>query len=150
MLASVNEKRWGKKIGEDSGTFRAALSAVREYGGVLEHPAYSLAWSRFMLHRPARGYWSRSLWDDGWVTEISQSASGHPARKRTWLYYVGGNLPPALDWRDEEGEGVVGAGVHSGQSAGRPRVDGHAASATPLPFRDALIEMAETAHWVAA
>jgi hypothetical protein len=150
MLASVNEARWGKPIGEDAGCFEAALEAVTKFGGVLEHPAYSIAWSAFMLHRPVRGYWSRSLWDNGWVTEISQSAYGHPARKRTWLYYVGENLPPALDWRDEEGEGVVGAGINSGQSAGRPRIDGHEASATPISFRDVLIDMAETAHWEAA
>jgi hypothetical protein len=40
MLASVNEARWGKMIGDDGGTFAAALAAVRQYGGVLEHPAY--------------------------------------------------------------------------------------------------------------
>jgi hypothetical protein len=150
MLASVNEARWGKMIGDDGGCFEAALHAVRTYGGVLEHPAYTLAWNVYELHRPARGYWSRSLLDEGWVTEVSQSAYGHPARKRTWLYYVGENLPPALDWRDIDGEGVVGAGIHSGQSAGRPRIDGHAASATPITFRDALIEMAETCHWAVA
>lgn len=150
MLASVNEVRWGKMIGDDGGCFQAALHAVRTYGGVLEHPAYTLAWNVHELHRPARGYWSRSLLDKGWVTEVSQSAYGHPARKRTWLYYVGTNLPPALNWRDVDGEGVVGAGIHSGESAGRPRIDGHAASATPKTFRDALIEMAETAHWVVA
>jgi hypothetical protein len=150
MLASVNEARWGKMIGDDGGCFEAALRSVREFGGVLEHPAYTLAWNVFELHRPARGYWSRSLLDEGWVTEVSQSAYGHPARKRTWLYYVGENLPPALDWRDVDGEGVVGAGIHTGQSAGRPRIDGHAASATPDSFRDALIDMAETCHWVLA
>jgi hypothetical protein len=150
MLAPVNEKRWGSKIGHDGGCFEAALNAVRTYGGILEHPAYTLAWKAHELHRPVRGHWRRSLWDDGWVTEVSQSAYGHPARKRTWLYYVGANLPPAMDWRDLDGKGVVGAGIHSGQSAGRPRVDGHAASATPIPFRDALIECAGTCHLVLA
>jgi hypothetical protein len=111
---------------------------------VLEHPAYTLAWARYDLHRPYRGYWGRSFTDDGWVTEISQGAYGHPARKRTWLYYVGDNLPPALDWRDPAGMGVVGAGVHSGESAGRPRVEGYEASRTPDSFRDVLLEMART------
>jgi hypothetical protein len=143
MLASVNEKRWGAKIGDDGGTFKAALEAVRTYGGVLEHPAYSLAWGRHDLPRPIRGSWMRSFMDEGWVTEVSQSAYGHPARKRTWLYLVGEPVP--MDWRDPEGEGVVGAGIHTGQAAGRPRNDGHAASATPLPFRDALIRLAENA-----
>lgn len=69
MLASVNEARWGKRIGDDGGTFASALASVRRFGGVLEHPAYSLAWARFGLPRPTRGYWTRSLWDEGWVTE---------------------------------------------------------------------------------
>ena len=44
QLASVNEKRWGARIGEDHGCFAAALHAVRTFGGVLEHPAHTLAW----------------------------------------------------------------------------------------------------------
>lgn len=150
QLASVNEARWGAKIGDDGGCFEAALAAVRRWGGVLEHPAYTLAWDRYQLPKPTRGYWSRSFTDDGWVTEVSQSAYGHPARKRTWLYYLGENLPPALDWRDVAGDGVVGAGIHTGEAAGRPRVDGDVASATPVGFRDVLIEMAETCHWLVA
>lgn len=140
QLASVNEKRWGAKIGADGGCFEAALRAVRRWGGVLEHPAYSLAWDRFMLPKPTRGLWVRSLWDEGWVTEVSQSAYGHKARKRTWLYLVG--EPMEMDWSDPEGELVVGAGIYSGQAAGRGRIDGAAASATPLAFRDALLDLA--------
>jgi hypothetical protein len=142
QLASVNEKRWGKRIGDDNGCFRLALEAVREWGGVLEHPAYSLAWGVHDLPRPTRGSWQRSFLDDGWVTEVSQSAYGCLARKRTWLYLNG--EPVDMDWRDPEGYGVVGAGVHSGQSMGRPRVDGYEASKTPLPFRDLLLHMART------
>lgn len=89
QLASVNEARWGKQIGDDGGCFATALDAVEEYGGVLEHPAYSLAWAAFNLPRPQRGSWQRDLWHYGWVTEVSQSAYGCPARKRTWLYYFG-------------------------------------------------------------
>jgi hypothetical protein len=140
QLASVNEARWGKRIGDDGGTFAAALEAVRTFGGVLEHPAYSLAWTRYGLPTPARYMWSRSLFDPGYVTEVSQSAYGCRARKRTWLYVIG--EPVDLDWSDVEGEGVVGAGVHSGQAAGRPRVDGREASATPVAFRDTLLRMA--------
>lgn len=140
QLASVNQKRWGAKIGDDGGCFEAALRVVRRWGGVLEHPAYSLAWSTYALPRPTRGLWVRSLWDEGWVTEVSQSAYGHPARKRTWLYLVG--EPMEMDWRDLEGELVVGAGVHVGQAAGRGRVDSRTASATPVAFRDALVNLA--------
>jgi hypothetical protein len=53
--------------------------------------------------------------------------------------------PVLLDWRDVDGLGVVGAGIHSGQAAGRPRCDGYAARATPDAFRDVLLDMARSA-----
>ena len=66
---------------------RLALSAVRRWGGVLEHPAHSYAWRAFGLPRPKRGLW---VFDGrGFTTEVAQSAYGHRARKATWLYYVG-------------------------------------------------------------
>jgi hypothetical protein len=148
QLAPVNQARWGTKIGDDEGTFYAALYAVRKWGGVLEHPAYSLAWSHYSLPRPIRGTWMRSFFDPGWVTEVSQSAYGHPARKRTWLYLVGEPFP--LNWRDPRGDKVVGAGIHSGEAAGRGRLTPDEALGTPIAFRDELLELAATAQRVAA
>ena len=81
MLAPVNHARWGTPIGEDGGTFWHALDAVRRFGGVLEHPANSLAWPEYDLPIPVRGQWRQTFFDKGWVTEVSQSAYGHPARK---------------------------------------------------------------------
>ena len=49
-LANVNYARWGTPIGEDEGCFEAALEAVRKYGGVLEHPANSIAWRTFSAY----------------------------------------------------------------------------------------------------
>jgi hypothetical protein len=144
QLASVNEARWGAKIGDDGGCFAAALAAVETFGGVLEHPAYSLAWERFGLPRPSRYAWTANLERPGCAAEVSQAVYGHPARKRTWLYYVGDD-PPGLLWRDAYGAAVVGAGIHTGQAAGRPRIDGRAASATPPAFRDVLLDMARSA-----
>lgn len=140
QLAPVNAARWGAAIGDDGGCFAAALAAVRRYGGVLEHPAYSLAWPAFELPRPLRGQWRQSLSDPGYVTEISQSAYGHPARKRTWLYLVGEPVP--LNWSDPMGRLVVGAGIHTGEACGRGRVGPTEVSRTPLAFRDVLIQLA--------
>jgi hypothetical protein len=144
QLAPVNQTRWGRPIGDDGGTFAAALAAVRRWGGVLEHPAYSLAWPRYGLPRPGRGGWTQSLDDPGMTTEVCQSAYGHPARKRTWLYAVGVD-PCALDWRDLRGGGVIGGGVHTGESVGRPKIESLTAEATPAAFRDVLLDLARTA-----
>jgi hypothetical protein len=49
-------KRTGirKVKGDDGGCFAAALAAVRQYGGILEHPWGSHAWPHFGLNRPPR------------------------------------------------------------------------------------------------
>jgi hypothetical protein len=141
QLASVNQARWGTVIGADGGTFEAALAVVRRWGGVLEHPAYSLAWSRYRLPVPVRGGWAQAFGDPGMSTEVSQVAYGHDARKRTWLYAVGVDLT-ALDWRDMAGTAVIGGGVNSGQSAGR-RMNGNTLT-TPPAFRDVLIGLARS------
>jgi hypothetical protein len=39
-------------IGNDHGCFAAALYAVRNWGGVIEHPATSRAWEHFDLPAP--------------------------------------------------------------------------------------------------
>ena len=149
-LAYVNSARHGYPLGDDGGCFEAALAAVRRYGGVLEHPAHSLAWRRFALPRPTRRGWSQSLIDPGWATEVSQVVYGHRARKRTWLYYVGDVPPPALDWRDADGECIVGDLWHgAGRRLGRgdrPRMYQREALATPEAFRDALLAMARNSR----
>ena len=137
-FARLNEKRYGAKVGDDGGCFAAALASVRAWGGVLEHPASSLAWPVFGLLRPVRGEWRSE--GDGWVTEISQSAYGHPARERTWLFYVGG-APPALRWQNPEGTHQVGWFDRS-----KPTLSKRAAKRTPLPFRDELLRMARNSR----
>ncbi len=144
QFAPVNQARWGAMIGDDGGCFVAALNAVRAYGGVLEHPAYTLAWPRYNLPRPTRGVWTRSLLDDGWVTELSQSAYGHPARKRTWLYAVACELP-VLHWKDLDGKALIGGRGTKGLPEGRYRIQDAPAAATPVAFRDVLLAMARSA-----
>jgi hypothetical protein len=138
QLASVNQARWGAMIGDDGGCFAAALASVRRFGGILEHPAYSIAWSRHGLQPPRRGSWQASLYDVGLVTEVSQSAYGHPARKRTWLYSVEVE-PFDLDWSDRAGTHVIGAGVNTGECTTRTKLSGYGTIGTPPSFRDALL-----------
>lgn len=59
-----------------------ALVHVRDFGGVLEHPAGSKLWWVFDLPRPGE----RDAW--GTTVEVNQCDWGHVARKRTWLYCV--------------------------------------------------------------
>jgi hypothetical protein len=139
-LAAVNWKRYRRQRpawypgGDDGGCFAAALGAVRRWGGVLEHPASSHAWGGFDLVRPGSGWTYCGAGD--WVCEVWQSAYGHQARKRTWLYYVGPR-PPELDWSRAEGTHQVGWFDRN-----KPTLGKSAASATPIAFRDLLLDLA--------
>ncbi len=99
-------QRWGKywhgapnkphqfRKGEDGGCFAAALTAVRNYGGVLEHPADSHAWAWFGLATPPKaGGWVRADDMGGWTCHVEQGHYGHLARKATWLYAARTNRP---------------------------------------------------------
>jgi len=139
QLSAVNHKRWGYRINEDDGCFAAALHAVRRWGGVLEHPAESRAFRFHGIPEPVAGNWQRTL-DGDWVTEVWQSAYGHRARKRTWLLYSGEYAPLSLRWRRIPG--VFQIGLFDRKLPQLPKAE---RSATPLPFRDLLISIAESA-----
>lgn len=69
-----------------------AVEQVREWGGVLEHPAESTLWAHCGMPRPGR------FPDNfgGWSLIVDQFHWGHRAEKSTWLYIVGidpGGLP---------------------------------------------------------
>lgn len=64
---------------------RRALEQVRQFGGVLEHPAGSRLWHAMQLPMP--GELPDAL--GGTTFEVEQVAWGHVARKRTWIYVVG-------------------------------------------------------------
>lgn len=149
-FAHVNYARWGgehNKPGNDRGCFQSALINVRRCGGVLEHPAFSYAWKTFNLPRPTKtDGW---LWVGGneYVCEVWQNAYGHKARKRTWLFYSGRRLPKALLWERNPGTHQIGFHDQRGKERNKPTISGKAASATPLKFRDELIELARNANW---
>jgi hypothetical protein len=107
-------QRWGRfwhgsprkpfqfKLGDDNGCFAAALTSVRRWGGVLEHPADSHAWRAHGLLAPPRaGGWIVADWHGGWTCYVEQGFYGHPARKGTWLYAHGVELP-SLRWGEGE------------------------------------------------
>lgn len=99
-LAGLVEARWGHKRGDDGGCFESALSSVRRWGGVLEHPAYSDAWTAFGLPIPSTQGWQRGV-DGGWTCHVEQGRYGHPAKKATWLYAYGVRHLPSLRWGTE-------------------------------------------------
>jgi hypothetical protein len=125
-----------------------AVEQVRTFGGVLEHPAGSRLWAQCGL--PMTGVDAPDF-----SVEVSQNDWGHPARKRTWLYFVG------ID------RALVIAGLRSGGmvthwiSGGRGR-EGKKRNTTPVPpgikvcsaqqrrrtptlFADWLVSLARTA-----
>ena len=144
QLAHINQKRWGATIGDDGGCFGAALAAVRRFGGVLEHPAWSLAWPAFGLQEPSSRGWLRCI-DGAWVCEVSQAAYGHQARKLTWLYYVGDAAPAPLSWARPAPTAVVSNCANRGNSP-LQRLTGKASSASPPAFRDILLSIAASAR----
>ena len=149
-LAGLVEARWGYKRGDDGGCFASALASVRRWGGVLEHPAYSDAWSHFLLPKPpAGGGWVRGICG-GWSAHVEQRRYGHRAKKATWLYAYGVSNLPALRWGstlDVKSEAWVSRCGNHTRSGGehRPRLSHREADATPLAFRDLLLSIARQA-----
>lgn len=151
-LAAVNWKRYQRELpawypgGTDGGCFASALAAVRRCGGVLEHPAGSWAWAVHELARPFGPGWQSGYFESSgnryidWTCEVWQSAYGHKARKRTWLYYVGRNRPRDLNWSRQASTHQVGWFDRI-----KPTLSKKEASATPLAFAQALIDLAATA-----
>ena len=151
-LAKFVESRTGLAVGDDGGTFASALASVRRWGGVLEHPAWSMAWAFHGLLVPQARGWDRMLTGE-WVTEVRQRAYGHRASKATWLLYVGDTPPPILDWRSQAPIAVVGSCSRRGDGSvwkrgSVERLSGRERSATPPAFRDLLLGMARGAKGV--
>lgn len=142
-LAGLVEERWGHKRGEDGGCFEAALRAVRAYGGVLEHPAYTDAWAAFGLVYPRLGRWLRDH-RGGWVAHVYQSAYGHRARKATWLY-ANVPQPPELDWSAPDAAlWISWCGNHT-RGKFVERMGKKERNQTPPAFRDVLLDIARRA-----
>jgi hypothetical protein len=139
--------------GDDAGCFASALASVRRWGGVLEHPEASAAWAAHDLIEPPRfGGWVVADWYGGWTCCIEQGAYGHRARKATWLYANGVDLP-SLKWGRAAGDFVrLDEGFHSIEERRRAiktgacqRLSKRQRAATPHEFRDMLLGIARSA-----
>lgn len=142
------------KLGDDAGCFAAALTSVRQWGGVLEHPQDSAAWKTFGIATPPRkgGWIPEGLFGDGWSCRVEQGHYGHRARKATWLYAVRCALPE-LRWGPCEAQIKVSDMWHSKEERDRAirtgtcQVLSHKErAATPIAFRDVLLAMARSAR----
>lgn len=162
-------ERWGRywsggpsvkirrRLGDDGGCFASALASIRKWGGVIEHPEASHAFRAFgLLIPPKTGGWCPVYANgeriDEWSCCVEQGHYGHPARKATWLYFVGPR-PPNLIWGKSSGT-RLDEGFHSKAERDTARASGVKPIkrlskaeniATPLPFRDLLLSLADHA-----
>lgn len=143
-LGLANWHRWGgehNRPGNDQGCFASALASVREYGGVLEHPAGTMAWPAFGIPRPKPFRWDRVSARE-WVCEVWQSAYGHRANKATWLLYVSDYAPFELNWLRPVGTHQVGFQDRRGKAKNKPTLSKKEANMTPEPFKELLYQLA--------
>ena len=157
-------ERWGRywhgapnkphqyELGDDGGCFESALANVRRYGGVLEHPESSHAWRHFGINKPPRsGGWIAADFHGGWTCCVEQGHYGHISRKMTWLYANGVELPELIWGPSEQRIHPVVLRKHGYEKARRigmmAMVGGknktRIRNATPIPFRDALLSIAQ-------
>lgn len=142
-----------KTLGDDGGCFAAAISAVRKWGGILEHPEASHAWRRHNVIPPLRyGGWSWAGDGIGWSCCVEQGMYGHRSRKPTWLYAAHVALPP-LRWGRAPKGVRMDEGFHSKEERRkaikvgvRARLPKWERAATPVEFRDLLISIARSAY----
>jgi hypothetical protein len=113
-----------------------AVDQVRQWGGVLEHPASSTLWPAKGLPAPGQhdkhGGWTLGVWQHWW---------GHRAAKATLLYIVGcepADVPPMM-LRLDEPTHVVQSRMRSGY---RPHIRKAEREETPLDFARWLCEIA--------
>ena len=77
-------RTFAKPCADERNLGRLAVSLVREFGGVLEHPAFSTLWPAQSLPHPG----CRDAFG-GWTLAAPQKWWGHKAEKNTWFYVVG-------------------------------------------------------------
>lgn len=170
-------QRWGRfwhgstakphqfKLGDDGGCFAAALTDVIDYGGVLEHPKDSRAWTIYGIAKPPHGGgWVRAYPGKQhprlagvWTCCVYQGHYGHFAGKGTWLIAAGvaRDQLPELRWgKTEQRIHPRALELHGYEKARRigmmAMVGGkdktRIRNATPPEFRELLISIARLAQ----
>lgn len=153
VIAHPPCERWGKfarkwgRVAQDDGCFEAAVKAVQNFGGILEHPEGSMAFGLFSLPKPPARGWSDADKFGGRSCLIYQGKYGHRAPKPTWLYAKIAYYPATLRWgptpqRDlshlpeAERKRAIKTGICQRLSRKQRKV-------TPIEFRDLLIKLVE-------
>ena len=144
-LAHVREVTSGRPRGVDGGCFEAAVLSVRAFGGVLEHPEGSRAFYRYRLPIPTFGAgWTAGF--VGWSVAVDQSVYGHPARKRTWLFWSGAGAPPDVDIADGSARATHVVVKSRGRGPSLPELGKRRRELTPPAFAELMLELAAAAR----
>lgn len=134
-------RQFSKAPKEEMELARFAVRAVREHGGVLEHPAHSTLWKDMQLPPPRAGIGGRQ----GITVEAPQWWWGHRAPKLSWFYIVGvapNDLPPIPSFHL-----LLGGPTHLIRTSKSDRHKPHPPTLTK-PMRDATPR--QMAEWLVA
>jgi len=116
-----------------------AIKQVRQWGGVLEHPASSKLFKHCDCPRPGK---RRDAYG-GWTFAVDQHWWGHRAQKKTLLYICGCeplNIPAWPLVLSEAGYGMHGPTTN--QPCRKPEIKHWEREATPPAFALWLVELA--------
>ena len=133
-LANVNR--------EEKALAVLAVLAVRQNGGVLEHPVCSTLWKHCGLPKPG----TFDKWG-GYTLPVLQQWWGHPAEKATWLYIVGCKPDdlPTIPFVLGRARCVVTTNNKS-RGNDRPEMVKSRRDETPPAFARWLVEVARRCH----
>jgi hypothetical protein len=140
-------RAFAKPRADERNLARMAVALVREFGGVLEHPAWSSLWAAQKLPRPGE----RDAFG-GWTLAAPQKWWGHRAEKDTWFYIVGLGPRdiPEMPLKLGKAEGVIrldkrrpdGSHIRKGDADWVPRLSAAENEHTPPALAEWLVELA--------
>lgn len=115
---------------------RFAVTQIRRYGGVLEHPSGSTLWADMAMPPPGEK-------DEygGWTLAAPQKWWGHKCEKASWFYIVGcspRNIP-RMPYAMHEATHVVDT---SSRTTNKPRISHADRERTPPALAAWLLELA--------